>query len=201
MADPATNAEHAHPGEIWVLRHGQTDWSAVGRHTGRNDLPLNAEGEAQARELATRLAGMHFDRVICSPLQRAQQTCEIAGLREQAEIDPDAMEWNYGDYEGRTTADIREERPGWLIWPDGVVGGETLDDVAARARRVVARVDSTVEAGGRVAVFAHGHFLRIFTTQWIGQPAQLAQHLALLPARVSVLGFEHETHVITRWNS
>lgn len=194
------NTEHTHRGEIWVLRHGETDWSAIGRHTGRNDLPLNAAGEAQAEELRTRLASTSFDRVICSPLQRAMATCRIAGFAEQAEIDEDAMEWNYGDYEGRTTAEIREDRPGWLIWPDGVLNGETVDDVGARADRVLARIRPDVEAGKKVAVFAHGHFLRILTARWLDQPPTLGSRIALLPARLSALGYEHETPVIRCWN-
>lgn len=194
------NTELAHPGEIWVLRHGETDWSAVGRHTGRNDLPLNASGEAQAAELRDRLVGTTFDRVICSPLQRAEATCRIAGYFDQAEVDPDAMEWNYGAYEGRTTTEIRADRPGWLIWNDGVIDGETVDDVGRRADAVLARIRSDVEAGRKVAVFAHGHFLRILTARWLEQPAGLGQRFALSPAHISVLGFEHETPVIRRWN-
>jgi probable phosphoglycerate mutase len=183
-----------------VLRHGETDWSAGGRHTGRNDLSLNADGEAQARELKGRLDGVNFERVICSPLQRAEQTCRIAGFFDQAELDPDAMEWDYGAYEGRTRAEICEERPGWVPWTDGFLDGEPIVAVAERATRVLARVQPDVDAGRRVAIFAHGHFLRILTACWLEQSPVLAQRIALEPARVSILGFEHETPVIRRWN-
>ena len=201
MNSTGANDERARIGEIWLFRHGETEWSAVGRHTGRNDLPLSPVGEDQAEELRARIAGTTFDRVICSPLQRAAATCRIAGYLEQAEIDPDTMEWNYGDYEGRTTTEIRVERPGWLIWNDGVNGGETITDVGARADRVLTHIRGDVDAGRRVAVFAHGHFLRILTARWLEQPPVFAAHIGLSPARVSVLGFEHETPVIIRWNT
>ena len=192
---------HAPSGELWVMRHVETDWAAAGRHTGRNDLPLNANGERQALELRDRLAGMPFDLVVSSPLQRARRTCELAGYGDGAEIDPDAVEWDYGAYEGRTTTEIRVERPGWLIWKGGVIDGETVADVGARADQVLARVTPIVDGGGRVAVFAHGHFLRILAARWIGQPPGFGEHLLLEPARISVHGFEREARVVTRWNS
>lgn len=188
-------------GELWCIRHGETDWSAEGRHTGRNDLALNARGLAQADALRAPLANMAFDRVLCSPLLRARTTCERAGLLERAEETPDAMEWNYGEYEGRTSAEIRAERPGWTIWTNGVLGGETLADVGERATRVLALVRADIAAGSRIALVAHGHFLRVLAATWIDLPPHAAAHLALSPAHIGVLGFEHETPVITRWNS
>lgn len=194
--------DHLEPnGEIWIMRHGETDWAAAGRHTGRNDLPLNANGEAQARELALRLTGERFARVVCSPLQRARRTCELAGFGDQALVDDDAVEWDYGAYEGRTTNEIRVERPDWWIWSGGVPDGETIADVGARADRVLERVRPTVDAGGKVAIFAHGHFLRMLAARWIEQPPGFGEHLRLEPARISVLGFERAARVITRWNT
>jgi broad specificity phosphatase PhoE len=188
---------HLRPRRVVLVRHGATDWSEAGRHTGWTDLPLNAEGLRQAGTLGPRLAEWSFAAVLCSPLQRAVTTRERAGLDRGAELDPDLREWNYGDYEGLTTADIRERSPDWNLWEDGVRGGETLDQVAERADRVVARLR---DLNGDVAVFAHGHLLRVLAARCIGQPPRLAQHLDLSTATISTLSWEHERPSITLWN-
>ena len=182
-------------GEAWLVRHGSTEWSQNGRHTGRTDIPLTPAGERAAAALRPVLAGRRFALVLSSPLQRARRTAELAG--ETPEIDDDLLEWNYGQYEGRTTHDIRQERPGWGIWKDGVLGGETADQVAARAARVIARVRA-VE--GDCLLFAHGHLLRILGARWIGAPPTAGQHLLLSTAAVSILGYERETPALARWN-
>jgi probable phosphoglycerate mutase len=182
---------------IVLVRHGETAWSRTDRHTGRTDIPLDPEGEAQARLLGPRLADWRFAEVLYSPLQRARRTCELAGLMAAAHADPDIQEWAYGAYESRTTDEIRAERPGWVIWTDGVVGGETLADVGRRADSVVARVR---EVAGDVALFAHGHFLRILTSRWCGLPALTGRSLALSAAAISVLGYEREDPVVWLWN-
>ncbi len=184
--------------EIVLVRHGETEWSAAGRHTGRTDVPLTARGEEQAKAVIPMIEGRDFALVLSSPLQRAARTAEIAGLAA-AELDPDLREWDYGDYEGRTTAQIREQRPGWFLWRDGVVGGESLADVAARADRVIARVTPALEHGD-VALVAHGHLLRVLAARWVRLDGSYGAHLALDTATVSNLGFEHAEPVIRRWN-
>ncbi|MGH7723634.1 MAG: histidine phosphatase family protein [Candidatus Dormibacteria bacterium] len=186
-----------HPHQVLLVRHGATDWSQEGRHTGWTDVPLNAEGLRQAAALAPRLAQHTFATVLCSPLRRALTTCEHAGLSQHAEPDPDLREWHYGDYEGLTTAEIRARSPGWNLWADGVRGGETLEQLAARADRVVERLRSL---HGDVAVVAHGHLLRVLAARWLGEPAALAQHLDLSTASLSTLAWEHEWPSITLWN-
>jgi broad specificity phosphatase PhoE len=183
------------PGELWLVRHGTTEWSQSGRHTGRTDVPLTPEGERAAASLKPLLARHTFALVLSSPLVRARHTAELAG--ESPEIDDDLQEWDYGQYEGRTTSDIREERPDWSIWKDGVLGGETADDVAARADRVIARVRAV---DGDCLLFAHGHLLRILGARWIDAPPTAGQHLLLSTAAVSVLGYERETPALARWN-
>ena len=183
---------------LWLIRHGETAWSISGAHTGRTDLPLTVAGEEKAAKIREKLAGQEFGLVLVSPLERARRTCEIAGFGAQAQIDRDLLEWNYGDYEGRTTDGIRKDRPGWYLFRDGVPNGETIEQVAERARRVI---DRTVAAKTDVALFAHGHILRILAACWLGLPPVDARLLALSTASVSTLGYEHETHVITRWNS
>jgi probable phosphoglycerate mutase len=184
--------------EIWLIRHGETAWSATGQHTGRTDLPLTPRGVEEALEVRARLQGVEFDAVICSPLVRAVETCRIAGLLDRAEIVAEAMEWDYGDLNGRTRAEVRAEMPGWVIWEGPVPNGETLEEVAARAEFVLRKIR---RAGRRVAVFAHGHFLRILTARWLGLPPASAKHFALATARVSVLGYDYGIPAIVRWNS
>jgi broad specificity phosphatase PhoE len=184
--------------ELWLVRHGETEWSRTGAHTGRTDIPLTAAGRANAAAVGRYLAGRRFDLVLVSPLQRARETCRIAGY-ENSLIDTDLSEWNYGDYEGRTTQQIQAERPGWSLWTDGVLNGETVAQVGARAERVIARA-LAVAGEGDVALFAHGHILRILTATWLGLPPEGGRLFALGTASVSTLGYEHETQVITRWN-
>lgn len=179
------------------MRHGATDWSEEGRHTGWTDIPLNADGVGQAGTLGPRLAECSFEAVLCSPLQRAVLTCEQAGLRLSAQLDPNLREWNYGDYEGQTSEEIRARVPGWTLWTHGVSNGETLDQVAERADRVLDRLRGY---SGDVAVFAHGHLLRVLAARWIDEPALLAQHLNLSTASISTLTWEHEWPSITLWN-
>jgi probable phosphoglycerate mutase len=183
--------------EIWLIRHGETAWSLSGQHTGRTDLPLTAAGKREAEELGRYLAGRPFALVLTSPLQRAHETCRLAGYGGVAQIEPDLCEWDYGAYEGRTSAQIQESVPGWTIWESPVPQGETIQQVAARASRVIERA---AKAGGHVALFAHGHLLRILTACWLGLPPDAGRLFALGTASVSVLGYERETRVIARWN-
>lgn len=179
------------------MRHGETEWSLSGAHTGRTDLPLTPRGEDKARALGARLAGHKFALVLTSPMQRARRTCELAGFGAQAQIEPNLQEWDYGAYEGRSTADIHRDRPGWSLFRDGVPGGETVEHVAQRADAVIQRA---LQAQGDVALFAHGHILRILGTRWIELPPRDARLLALSTASISTLGYEHENRVIARWN-
>lgn len=182
---------------ITLIRHGETEWSKSGQHTGTTDLPLLPEGEQAAVRTGERLRDVRFDLVRSSPLQRARRTAEIAGL-ESVELDDDMREWRYGDYEGRTTLDIREERPGWDIWSDGCPGGETIEALAARADRVIARV---LDAGAeRVALVAHGHLLRVLGARWGELEPSAGGRLGLSTAAICELGFERERRVIRLWN-
>lgn len=183
---------------VELLRHGETLWSATGRHTGRTNIPLTEAGEAQARRLRERLAGRHFDVVLCSPLSRALRTAELAGLGDVA-IEPDLAEWDYGEFEGRTTDEIRETYPGWTIWSGPVPGGESIDEVAVRADRVVDRVRA-LDPGAKVALVAHGHILRVLAARWIQAPPRAGQWLALDTGTLCLLGWEHETAVVRQWN-
>jgi probable phosphoglycerate mutase len=186
---------------IHLIRHGETDWSLSGRHTGRTDIPLTARGEQQARELGARLAGIDFAHVFTSPLERARRTCEAAGFGSALRIEPDLVEWHYGDYEGVTTAEIVSGRPGWNVFLHGCPGGESPDDVGRRADRVRARLRSLA---GEVAVFAHGHFLRALAARWIELPVAAGRHLLLSTASVSTLAFEHDSAdepAIALWNA
>ena len=183
--------------QIVVVRHGETAWSREKRHTGRTDLPLTPEGREQARTLVAPLGGLDVAAVFVSPLKRARQTCDIAGFGDRAVVDPDLVEWDYGEYDGLTSNEIRAQRPGWTLFRDGVVGGETIDEVADRARRVIARV-RTID--GDVLLFGHGHQLRILTALWLEFPAAAAQHLQLATAAPSTLGFEHEWTALLSWN-
>lgn len=184
-------------GELWLIRHGETAWSRSGAHTGSTDLPLTPQGETKARALGARLAGNRFALVLTSPLQRARRTCELAGLGAQAQIEPNLKEWNYGEYEGLSTEDIRRHRPDWSLFRDGVPGGETIEQVAFRAEAVIHRA---LLADGDVALFAHGHILRILASRWLGVAPADARLFALSTASISTLGYEHETRVIVRWN-
>jgi probable phosphoglycerate mutase len=184
--------------EVILVRHGATDWSTSGRHTGRTDIPLDDEGRAQAKALGERLVEWNFSLVLTSPLQRAQETCALAGLADRARVDADLAEWDYGDYEGLTTEQIRETRPGWTVFEGGVVDGETIDEVGARADRVIARLAAV---DGAVALFSHGHMLRILGARWLGLPAVDGRLLGLDTATLSVLGHEHEARVVRRWNA
>ena len=183
--------------ELWLIRHGETEWSASGRHTGRSDLPLTQRGEWQAELLKAPLAARTFAAVLTSPLRRARDTCRIAGYASVAVADENLMEWDYGDYEGRTFEEIRKERPGWRLWRDGVPKGETAAQVGARADLVI---DRALSAGGDVALFAHGHVLRVLASRWVGLPPTCGGLLALDTASVSVLGYDREDRVIRRWN-
>jgi broad specificity phosphatase PhoE len=186
-----------HGPTIVLVRHGATEWSVAGKHTGRTDVPLTDDGRRDADRLRERLAGHRFELVLSSPLARARETAERAGLGDGAQIDEDLREFDYGEYEGRTTPEIREERPGWSVWRDGTPGGERPDDVGERADRVIARV---LEAGGDVAVFAHGHFLRVLGVRWIELPAAYGGNLALSTGAVCELGYERERRAIWLWN-
>ena len=181
--------------EVVLLRHGETEWSATGRHTGRTDVPLTDRGRTQARALGAAVAGRSFALVVTSPLRRATETCRLAGLAG-TELD-DLREWDYGDYEGRTTPDIREEVPAWTVWQGPVPGGERLEEVAARADRVVERLAA---AGGDVAVVSHGHFLRVLVARWLELPALEGRRFALDTGTVCLLGTERESRAVLRWN-
>jgi probable phosphoglycerate mutase len=186
--------------ELWLLRHGATEWARNGRHTGRTDLPLLAEGEAEAAALAPALAAVMFDAVLVSPLQRARRTAELAGLGGGAQINADLQEWDYGDYEGITTAAIRSQQPAWSLWRDGCPGGEQADQVQQRCERVIEQALAAAPAG-RVALVAHGHLLRALAGTWLGLGARGGALLSLATATVSVLGYEREQRVIVRWNN
>jgi probable phosphoglycerate mutase len=185
--------------KVYLARHGETAWALSGQHTGLTDIPLTERGEGNARRLGERLKGVRFGRVFTSPLARAVRTCALAGFGPQAVVDPELVEWNYGAYEGRRTADIRKERPGWDLFRDGCPGGEMVDAVGARADRVIARLRA---AGGAVLVFSHAHILRVIAARWLGSPAALARHFLLTTASLSILGYEHtlEEPALCLWN-
>jgi probable phosphoglycerate mutase len=191
-------AEAALEPQVWLVRHGETQWTRDGRHTGRTDIPLTEAGRDQARLLAPRLAGHRFALVLTSPRSRAAETARIAGFGE-ALVDDDLCEWDYGAFEGRTTAEIQAEHPGWSIWTGPWSGGETVDQVGARADRVIARcLDPAID--GDVLLFAHGHFLRVFGARWIDLPPTGGAKFALGTATVSVLGWERSNRVVESWN-
>lgn len=184
---------------VYLARHGETAWSLSGQHTGLTDLPLTERGERNARQLGERLKGLTFARVFTSPLQRARRTCELAGFGAVAEVERDLLEWNYGQYEGRRTAEIHQERPDWQLFRDGCPGGETPEQVGARADRVVARVRAV---GQDVLLFSSGHFLRVLAARWLGLPPGAGSLLLLSTASLSALGYEHNLSqpVIRMWN-
>jgi broad specificity phosphatase PhoE len=187
--------------KIYLIRHGETAWSLSGQHTGRTDIPLTEHGEAQARELAERLRGTSFAAVFVSPLQRARRTCELAGLSAMARVDATLHEWDYGEYEGLTRAQIRTRQPQWDVFRDGCPGGESPQQVQARADGVLARLRAL---DGRVAIFSHGHFLRSLGVRWIELPIQYGRNVGLNAAAISQLGYEHqslEEPAIELWNA
>lgn len=184
--------------EIVLARHGETEWSKDGRHTGRTDIPLTEAGRREAMLLRDALGEWSFERVVSSPLQRALETCRLAGLGDAPQTSEDLLEWDYGEYEGITTAEIRESRPDWYLWRDGCPGGEHAADVGRRIDRMIASLDA-VE--GDVAVFAHGHVLRVMAARWVGLGPESGALLALGTGTLSVLGYERETRVVRRWNA
>jgi len=183
-------------GEAVLVRHAETEWSLNGRHTGRTDIPLTERGRAVAVALRERLSAWRFDLVLVSPSLRARETCELCGLGAEAQARPDLLEWDYGDYEGLTSAEIRAQRPDWLLWRDGCPGGESPTEVGARADRVVGEIRSS----GQVAVFSHGHMLRVLGARWIALGPDSGGRLGLSTAAICVLGHERQTAVIARWN-
>ena len=186
--------------QLWLLRHGATEWALNGRHTGSTDLPLLPEGEAEARALGPVLSQQTFAAVFSSPLQRAQRTCELAGLGDRMQICDDIIEWNYGDYEGITTATIRETVPDWTVWSHGCPKGENAQQVEVRCANAISTA-LAVPGEGDVALFAHGHILRALAGTWLGLGAAGGQLLRLGTASVSILGWERETRAIQRWNA
>ena len=183
--------------EATLIRHGQTEWSKTGRHTGRTDIPLTDLGRRQADTLAGMIEGPSFSLVLSSPLVRAWETMERAGLGDAGMAQPDLVEWDYGDYEGRPTAEIREEIPGWSVWTHAITGGESVDQVGLRADQVI---DTVHESEGPVALFAHGHILRVLAARWMGLPPTAGRGLSLDTATLSTLGWERENGVIRTWN-
>jgi probable phosphoglycerate mutase len=188
-------------GRILVVRHGETAWSRDGRHTGRSDVPLTPEGQERASRLAPVLRDWHPALVLCSPLQRARRTAELAGLDPEA--DPDLLEWDYGDYEGRTTSEIRETLgdPQWSVWTTSTGLGEPVESVGVRAGRVLARCRPLLDRGDDVVLVAHAHLLRILTATWLGMPPRGGKSLVLAPAGTGMLGYERETPALLRWNA
>jgi broad specificity phosphatase PhoE len=182
--------------EVWLLRHAETEWSRDGKHTGRTDIPLTDHGREVARGLRPKLAGHHFALVLCSPLERARETAQLAGL-DNAALRDDLLEWDYGEYEGITTPEIRARRPGWYLWRDGVPGGECAADVGERCDRVIAEV---LAVDGDVALVAHGHILRTLGARWIEQDPSFGGRLYLGTGTISVVGFEREVRVLRHWN-
>jgi broad specificity phosphatase PhoE len=184
--------------EIVLVRHGETEWSRDGQHTGRTDIPLTDAGRRQAELLRGALAEWTFSRVLSSPLERALETCRLAGLGEKVELSDDLLEWDYGDYEGITTAEIHQERPDWYLWRDGCPGGETAPEVGARVDRVIAQLRSLE---GDAALFSHGHVLRVLAARWLKLGPESGALFKLDTGTLSSLGYERKTPVITRWNS
>ncbi len=183
---------------IFIVRHGETEWSLSGQHTGQTDLPLTEAGRAQAAGLASKLAGHHFTVVLCSPLLRARETCALAGFEDQAETCDDLREWDYGDYEGMTTPQIRAINPDWNLWRDGCPAGETPEQIGARLDRVLARLR---EVEGDALAFAHGHSLRVLTARWLQMGVAAGARFKLAAGAIGLLGHERETEVIERWSA
>lgn len=183
---------------LWIVRHGETEWSRAGRHTGRTDLPLTPEGERQATALGPILGNGRFAWVLTSPLRRARDTCRLAGFGDVAREEPDLVEWDYGQYEGMTSREIEESQPGWTIWTGAVPGGETAEQVARRADRVIA---AATAAAGDVLLFAHGHFLRMLAARWLELAATEGRLFGLDPATIGILGYERAARVVRMWNA
>ncbi len=197
------DAPRAASGRVVVVRHGATEWTELGKHTGAADIPLSDAGRRQSARLADVLAAEHFDRVFCSPMLRALETCELVGFGARSEIVNELHEWNYGEYEGLTSAEVLARRPDWNLWSDGCPGGEMPAEVGARADRALAVLTSSAAGEGAVNViaFAHGHLLRVLASRWVGLEAANGRVLAMSPAGVGVLSFEHAKPVIERWNA
>jgi broad specificity phosphatase PhoE len=183
--------------EVWLVRHAETEWSRSGKHTGRTDVPLTDAGRERARELGARLAGHDFALVLVSPLERARETARLAGLGDSCEVREDLLEWDYGDYEGITTAEIQRRRPGWSLWRDGCPNGEIAADVGARADRVIAEARA---ASADAVAFGHGHMLRVLAARWLGLAPEEGALFALATGTLSTLGYEHDTAVILSWS-
>ena len=183
--------------EIYLARHGETEWSLSGQHTGKSDIPLTDNGRRHAEALAARLGGREFAAVFTSPLSRASDTCKLAGLGDRAEVRDELLEWDYGEYEGRTTADIRETVPGWTVWTHETPGGETAAEVGARCD---ALIDDLLQIEGNVACFGHGHLLRVLGARWMGIPPEKGANLALSTGTLSVLGWERDNRTLELWN-
>lgn len=183
--------------QVFLVRHGETEWSRDGRHTGVSDIPLTEAGRRQAASLKPKLASLRFELVLTSPLQRAEETCRLAGFGGQGQPRPDLVEWDYGSYDGLTSAQIKSTRPDWSLWRDGGPGGESAADVGQRVDRVIAEARS---ADGDVLLFAHGHVLRVLAARWLGQAPDTGRFYALDTAAWSILGQEHDDPVIDRWN-
>ncbi len=188
--------------ELWLVRHGETEWSASGQHTSTTDIPLTEHGRERAVELREFLAGRPFAAVLVSPLSRARETCDIAGYGRVMQVEPNLKEWNYGFAEGKTTKQVREEtgKPDWSVWDGPITGGETVEAVGVRADAVIARALAATGEAGKVACFAHAHILRILAARWVGLPATGGKLFGLSTGSVSVLGFERETRVVMKWN-
>ncbi|HEX5020636.1 MAG TPA: histidine phosphatase family protein [Candidatus Binatia bacterium] len=184
--------------QVYLIRHGETEWSLSGRHTGITDIPLTENGRRAAKRLETALTKETFTAVLTSPLERARKTSELAGFGGRAEIEFDLMEWNYGEYEGLTSKQIREKVPGWILFRDGCPGGESPEQVGARVDRVIARVRAV---DGRVALFAHGHIFRVFAARWLGLPVLAGCHFLLDTATLNILGYDREIPAVTTWNA
>ena len=183
--------------QVVLVRHGETEWSRDGRHTGKSDIPLTPEGRQQAKVLRQELHARTFSLVLTSPLRRAIDTCRLAGYEKQAQLRPDLVEWDYGRYDGLTSKQIAETNPDWSLWRDGGPGGEKAADVGRRADRVITEIRGVA---GDVLIFAHGHVLRVLAARWLAEPPEAGRHYALQTAALSVLGYEHEDPVIRHWN-
>ena len=182
---------------IWLIRHGETPWSLSGQHTGKTEMELTATGKLMAKTIGRELAGRGFDLILTSPRMRARETCRLSGYGEAAAIDDNLQEWDYGVYEGRTSADIMKVVPNWSLWRDGVPGGETIEAVSARADRVIQRA---LDCTGDVALFAHGHILRVLAARWVGLPPDGGRYFSLDAGSISILGSEYKVRVISLWN-